>query len=84
LQINVVIIPEVVDVGVVVQSVTPLVPVKVQVIEPVGAIAPLEPVTVAVKTKFPLRDPVPLPESEINGAAFTIETVTGAVAANAV
>jgi len=84
LQIKVVVIPEVVDCGVVVQSVTPLVPVKVQVIEPAGAIAPLEPVTVAVKTKFPVRNPVPLPESEINGAAFTIETVTGAVASNAV
>ena len=46
-------IPEVVDVGVVVQSVTPLVPLKVQMIEPAGAIALLEPVTVAVKTKFP-------------------------------
>lgn len=76
--------PEVVDVGVVVQAVTPLEPVRVQVIEPVGAMAPEDPVTVAVKTKLPLSAPVPLPASAIKVAAFPIVTVTGAVAANAV
>jgi hypothetical protein len=77
---NVVITPEVVDVGVVVHKVTPLVPVRVHAIEPVGAIAPEDPVTVAVKTKFPLSAPVPAPVSTISGAAFAIETLTGAVA----
>lgn len=51
-------------------DVTPLDPVKVQVIEPVGATAPEDPVTVAVKTKFPLRAPVPIPDSAIRGDAF--------------
>ena len=64
------------------QTLTPLVPVNVQVIDPVGAMAPEDPVTVAVKTKFPLSAPVPVPARAIKGAAFPIETVTGAVAAS--
>ena len=67
---KVVTIPAVVDVGFDVHAVTPLVPLKVQVIEPVGASAAEDPVTVAVKTKFPLRAPVPLPARVIKGAAF--------------
>jgi len=67
---KVVMTPENVDVEFGVQLVAPPVPVMVQVIDPAGAVAPVDPVTVAVNTKIPLRAPVPLPASVIKGAAF--------------
>ena len=74
---KVVMTPENVDVGLVVQLVAPPVPVMVQVIGPAGAVAPVDPVTDAVKIKFPGSEPVPLPVSTFNTGAFWIVTLTG-------
>jgi len=71
--------PEDVDVEFGMQLVAPPVPVMVQVINPVGAIEPVDPVTDAVKIKFPGSEPVPLPVSTFNTGAFWIVTLTGAV-----
>ena len=71
--------PEDVDIEFGMQLVAPPVPVMVQVIDPVGAIEPVDPVTDAVKIKFPGSEPVPLPVSTFNTGAFWIVTLAGAV-----
>ena len=72
--------PDVVDDGFVVQSFIPAEPEIVQSTFPVGAAAPVVPVTVVVNVKVELSDPPPVPVSTTVGMAFATTTLTGVVA----
>ena len=76
--------PSEVAAGVVVQLAIPALPETFQLIVPVGALAPVVPVTVAVKVRVELSDPPPLPTKSTLGVTLAMVTVTGAVAASAV
>jgi len=69
---------------VVVQLVTLDEPDTDHVTVPVGAFAPVLPVTVAVKVNVELRAPAPLPVNTIDGETAKMLIVVGEVAANPV
>ena len=57
-------------------------PPTVQVMVPVGAVAPVVPVTVAVNTKVEFKVPLPVPVSTIAGEALAIVTEIAEVGAS--
>ena len=71
-----------IDAGVEVHVVIPAVPEITQFIVPVGALAPLVPVTVVVKVSVELSAPLPFPVKATDGATCAIVTVSGVVAPN--
>ena len=75
--------PEVVATGGVSQAFTPAVPVIVHTGVPVGAAAPVGPVTVNVNTALPCKVPSPAPVKTAVGVTLATLTVVGEVAASA-
>ena len=66
------------------QLVNPALPVTLHVVVPVGATAPVVPVTVTVNVSVELRVPPPVPTKVTVGVTFAITTLTGEVVARAV
>ena len=76
-----VILPATIDAGAEVHAVIPAVPEIIQLIVPVGALAPAVPATLVVNVRVELSAPLPLPVIDITGATWAIVTVSGVVVA---